>query len=143
MVKLFEPRAEKKGSSISLIGKTFAEMEAYNSFQFIPLILLDNAIKYTFPGHHIRVYLHEENDLIWLKVSSYGWLVPEDYRQRIFAKYERGPHATDQHSQGMGLGLYMANAIALAHDTKIVYQPHPETGEKGDNQFSVAIHGAT
>jgi len=142
MVKLFEPQAERRGVSIKLHGYTEAEMEAYNSFQFIPLILLDNAVKYSFTNRKIDVSLKEIGDLVSITVSSYGRLVPEDYRVRIFDKYIRGPRAVEQTLHGMGLGLFMARAIAQAHDTDITYCPHPSTGEVGNNSFSIAVRKA-
>ncbi len=142
MVKLFEPRAEKKSSKIWLYGKTNAEIQAYNSFQFIPLILLDNAVKYTYSNQEIRVELTDIDDHVLLTFKSYGKIVPHEYRDKIFEKYFRGPRAVKQNPHGMGLGLYIARLIAKAHGSDIFYKANVQSGDIGFNEFSISVHKA-
>jgi K+-sensing histidine kinase KdpD len=139
MVKLFAPRAAKRGIRIQLNGTTYAEIFAYNSFQFIPLILLDNAIKYSFSNRDIIVSLEERADRVSIKVSSVGKVVPDEYRDRIFDKHVRGPNATEEHPRGMGMGLYIARLIAGAHETSITYRCFSVSGGVGTNEFSFEI----
>jgi len=142
MIKLFEPRAEKKGNNIWLYGSTYAKIEAYNSFQFIPLILLDNAVKYSFPGSEIKIELFEQPDHVILRVKSYGKLVTEEYRDKIFQRYVRDPQARKNNPHGMGLGLYTARMIAKAHGTDITYSIDTQSGDEGYNQFSISVKKA-
>ena len=142
MVKLFEPRAERKNSKIWLYGKTYAEIEAYNSFQFIPLILLDNAVKYTYPNQEIRVELTDFDNQVLLTFKSYGKVVPLEYRDKIFEKYFRGPRAIKQNPHGMGLGLYIARLITKAHGSDISYNANIQSGDVGYNEFSLSVQKA-
>ncbi len=142
MVKLFEPRAEKKNSKIWLYGRTYAEIQAYNSFQFIPLILLDNAVKYTFNKQEIRVELTDTDDSVLLTFKSYGKTVPSEYREKIFEKYYRGPRAIEVNPHGMGLGLYIAKLIAKAHGSDIFYNANIQSGDIGYNEFSISVQKA-
>ena len=137
MHKIFEPRFRRKGLQIHLEGFTKAKIEAYNSIQFIPLILLDNALKYSAGGRTTFIRLHEKRsqNIIEIAVSSYGRVVPEEYWEKIFEKYVRGPNATESNSQGMGLGLYIAQNIATAHGFKIHYKSVTSDGVLGMNDF--------
>ena len=138
MVKLFEPRAHRRGMSIKYIGSCEPDVLVFDSFQFIPLILLDNAIKYSTKGTCVNVYLDEDSDGISITVSSTGLLVPEGQRETIFKKYVRGENAEKMSQQGIGLGLYMARLIATAHHARIKYSAMPsERNNYGLNSFSI------
>jgi signal transduction histidine kinase len=137
MHKIFEPRFRRKGLQIQMEGFTKARIEAYNSIQFIPLILLDNALKYSAYGKTTVIRLHEDRhqNFIQITVSSYGRVVPEEYWEKIFEKYVRGPGATELNPQGMGLGLYIAQKIAEAHNFRIRYKAVSHDGISGMNDF--------
>lgn len=139
-VKLFEPLAGNTGCKITMKGKhTEAKIEAYNSFQFIPLILLDNAVKYSWKGREIIVQIQEEGIEISLTVSSYGRIVPAEFREKIFERYVRGPNVEQKHPQGMGMGLYIASLIARAHSTSISYQCRLDNDDSGYNEFVIKM----
>ena len=137
MHKIFEPRFRRNGRQIHMEGFTKAKIEAYNSIQFIPLVLLDNALKYSALGRTTFIRLHENRlqNVIEVAVSSYGRVVPEEYWEKIFDKYVRGPGATEINPQGMGLGLYIAQTIAAAHGFVIRYKSVTSDGISGMNDF--------
>jgi signal transduction histidine kinase len=97
MVKLFEPLAAKRYTNIALRGSTYAEIRIYKSFQYVPLILLDNAVKYSYPHEDIVVTISEKQEKVMVTVRSFGKLVPKDYRELIFEKYIRGPNPLCQY----------------------------------------------
>jgi K+-sensing histidine kinase KdpD len=139
MTRLFEPRASKRGNKIVLRGTTHAEGALFQSFQYVPLVLLDNAIKYSYPGRDIVVTISEAAKDLMVTVNSYGKLVPEEYRTSIFDKYVRGPNIVTENPHGMGMGLYLARLIARAHGSDIQYKAIQDTGEIGSNVFTVTI----
>jgi signal transduction histidine kinase len=137
-VRLFEPLANDNKCTISLKGHTEAEIATYNSFQFIPLILIDNAVKYSLKNNDIIVKLREEGADVTISVTSYGRIVPIDYREKIFEKYIRGPNVEKDYPDGMGVGLYIAQLIAMAHGAKILYSCSG-SGSIGYNEFCLTI----
>lgn len=138
MVKLFEPRAHKKGMNIKFNGSSDADVLVFDSFQFVPLILLDNAIKYSTKGTCINVYLDKDVEGLSITVSSTGLLVPEGQRDAIFEKYFQGANAERMSQQGIGLGLYLARLIAVAHNARIKYSAIPnERNNYGLNNFTI------
>ena len=92
--KLFAYKAKDK--NITIRWKDDGQIpftEAYQSLEFIPIILLDNAIKYSAADSTIWVDFHKTNSEIVVTISSKGKTIPEDERERIFEKYERGNDA--------------------------------------------------
>lgn len=76
--------------------------------------LLDNAFKYSFAHHSVRISLGSKDDMAFVRVSNQGSFVPSDERGRIFERFYRGA-AASKLVPGTGLGLYVARKIALAH----------------------------
>ncbi len=139
LVRIFEPRAFDRGLLIELRGRANGEIETFNSFQFVPLVLLDNAVKYSASHKDIYVDVSETREEITAKFSSFGRIIPEEWRERVFEKYERGPNATKGTSRGMGLGLYLARQICLAHGTNVTYNCVTKDGVVGTNEFAFTL----
>jgi signal transduction histidine kinase len=57
----------------------------------------------------------------WVEVavSDHGPGIPASERERVLAKYARGPLGRDAHPEGQGLGLYIARRIAEAHGGRL------------------------
>ncbi len=70
LVKLFEPRGAQKGCQIRKNGTGNIDVFTFNSFKLLPLILIDNAIKYSIPGREIVVDLDDVDDKIIFSVFS-------------------------------------------------------------------------
>ena len=78
--------------------------------------LLDNARKYALAGK--AVVLTQRGGRI--AVRDFGTGVPEKEREAVFAKFTRGTDQRDGSVPGLGLGLHLARAIALAHGGGLV-----------------------
>jgi len=104
----------------------------YPSFSFLPLVLIDNAIKYSFNSKVIDIGIFNNLENIRIYVSSFGELVPEKDREIIFEKFKRGGNASDK--KGIGMGLWIAKQICFAHDGDIRYETSG-TGNVGENRF--------
>jgi signal transduction histidine kinase len=78
--------------------------------------LISNAIKYG-ECKPIKVSVFSEDGLAVIKVKDSGIGIDKSDQQRIFQRFERA--ASSQHHSGLGLGLYIANQVALRHDGSI------------------------
>jgi signal transduction histidine kinase len=78
--------------------------------------LTDNSIKYTEKGGSIIRLLRQDNEILF-SINDTGIGLPPG--QHLFEKFERGQKATNQHTEGTGLGLYLADKIIKAHGGKI------------------------
>ncbi|WP_379548889.1 sensor histidine kinase [Qipengyuania sp. DSG2-2] len=74
--------------------------------------LLDNALKFTPSGGEVHLSLREGPEL---RVSDTGPGVPDDWKTRIFQRFERAESDTNGH----GLGLALSQAIARRHGLTI------------------------
>jgi two-component system, OmpR family, sensor kinase len=78
--------------------------------------LLDNAIKYTPPGGQVRLCTAVRDEGPGLDVEDSGPGIEPDQRERMFGRFVRGAHAQ---AGGSGLGLSIAQAIALRHGVRL------------------------
>jgi len=97
-------------------------------------ILLDNAIKYSFPKGKIKINLTKKNNsmIISLQDSGIG-MSKEDMVSLFQTPYQRGETAKKIDSTGMGVGLYFAKLIVESHRGKIWAESAGEG--KGSNFF--------
>jgi two-component system phosphate regulon sensor histidine kinase PhoR len=76
--------------------------------------LLDNALKYTPEGGHIRVGWGEENGHGWFQVADDGIGIPDADLPRIFERFYRVDKARSRQMGGTGLGLAIVKHLTQA-----------------------------
>ncbi len=82
--------------------------------------LLQNAIQYGTEGRPVTVSAYGEIERVVLTVHNEGRAISNSDRQRIFEPLVRGEgHSESGKSTSIGLGLYIAREIALAHGGSI------------------------
>lgn len=79
--------------------------------------LISNAIKYA-AKTPIDVELHRRDDHVVIRVTDGGPGVGREHLTRIFGRFERAVET--KHYGGLGLGLYVASEIVVAHGGTIV-----------------------
>jgi signal transduction histidine kinase len=93
--------------------------------------LVANAAQHGDPGAPIRVSIRDEGDAIAIQVHNHGASIPPQTRQTLFEPLKQTPRSgTDRHkgSSGLGLGLYIAKEIALAHGGSIEIESTVQEG---------------
>ncbi len=78
--------------------------------------LLSNAVRYGTPGAPIEVRGLISECGIEIRVANQGEAVPDEMRENLFHPFQRGAYAN---GEGLGLGLYIASCIAVAHGGEI------------------------
>jgi heavy metal sensor kinase len=76
--------------------------------------LLDNACKYSAAGTPITMSLSVAKDAVCLTVADAGCGIAEEDISHLFEPFYRSPHSRQQGVAGLGLGLAVAERIALA-----------------------------
>jgi two-component system sensor histidine kinase QseC len=85
--------------------------------------LLDNALRYSGAGSRVVIEIAREGDGTLLAVSDNGPGVPDELRDLVLRRFQRG----DQHSsEGIGLGLPIAKRIADVHHASLRLASGPE-----------------
>lgn len=77
--------------------------------------LTGNAVEYAAPGTLVTVKAHAEADGIVVEVSNQGDPIPADVLPFIFEPFRRARQRAKSATGNLGLGLYIANQIVLAH----------------------------
>lgn len=133
VVKELETQATHKNLSIKLNqpAQSLPKVSA-DSLKLRQVIqnLIDNAIKYTEKGG-LEIDVRQEGKNIVFSSKDTGMGLPPG--QHLFEKFERGQKATNQHTEGLGLGLYLGDKIIKAHGGKIWAESEGE--DKGSTFF--------
>jgi PAS domain S-box-containing protein len=90
--------------------------------------LLHNAIKYSPPDRPITIVVERVDDQARLVVSDQGIGIPEAAQDRIFDRFYRIRNAGQDHTSGMGIGLYVVQQIILLHGGRIEVQSQVGVG---------------
>ncbi|GLY99161.1 ATP-binding protein [Actinoplanes sp. NBRC 103695] len=77
--------------------------------------LLDNAVKFTPAGGHVRCRIDAGPETASLEVTDTGIGVPAGDQPGLFTPFHRGANAMDQAVQGSGLGLAIVHDIVTEH----------------------------
>jgi heavy metal sensor kinase len=92
------------------------------------LNLLDNAIRYTPIGGHIRIAVHgDDNGNRMVEVEDNGPGIDPAHRDRIFERFYRAPSGYGLRTHGTGLGLAIARSAVEAAGGRLEY----ESGDHG------------
>jgi two-component system, OmpR family, phosphate regulon sensor histidine kinase PhoR len=90
--------------------------------------LLDNAAKYSPPGHPVRTEIHREGRFAAIAVIDSGPGIPSREHREIFRKFVRGAAVRNGPVKGSGIGLSMVDAIARAHGGSVRVEDNPGGG---------------
>jgi two-component system OmpR family sensor kinase len=90
----------------------------------LTLNLIENAVRHTPPGTHIRAWTGVENGSGVLTVEDDGPGVPPELGRRVFERFVRGAR---NGSRGSGLGLAIVRAVAESHGGTVTLE-EPEVG---------------
>ena len=81
--------------------------------------IVDNALKYTPRGGDVVVKAAREGDSVLITVADTGIGIPANEFDRVFTKFFRSRKALLYHTDGSGLGLYVAKNIVEQHGGKM------------------------
>lgn len=90
--------------------------------------LVRNAVQHTGDGDEIAVFSSVRDDHLELGVADAGEGVADADRERIFERFGRGQSARRTRSDGAGLGLAIASAIAAGHGGLVDLRDTPGGG---------------
>jgi signal transduction histidine kinase len=88
---------------------------------------LDNAAKYAPEPSPIEVRMSQAGQRIRIAVTDHGPGIRPDDRKRLFQRYFRG-RETAETTRGLGLGLYLCQAIADRHGGAVGVDSAPGKG---------------
>ncbi|TMV13685.1 GAF domain-containing sensor histidine kinase [Arenibacterium halophilum] len=89
--------------------------------------LLGNAVAHGDPNQPIIVDISERDDELVASVTNQGTPIPPDVQASLFQPFSRNENK-QKSLRGLGLGLYIASQIALAHRGQIDVSSSEEAG---------------
>lgn len=103
--------------------------------------LLTNAVKYSPKGGKIKIRISKDKRNITTQITDTGLGIPRSEHGSVFQKFYRGSNILSMHTDGTGLGLYLAKEIIESSSGKIWFESSdsgttfffslPLTGSKG------------
>ncbi|HEY1710374.1 MAG TPA: HAMP domain-containing sensor histidine kinase [Rhizomicrobium sp.] len=118
LVETYQSVAEEKGQSVQSAIAPALSLDADR--ELLPQIfsnLIENAIRHSPPGARICVGAAAAAEGITVTISDDGPGVPADFREKVFQRFFRMERSRT--TEGTGLGLSMAAAIATLHHARI------------------------
>jgi len=119
--EIYQPVVEETGLSLEL--KRAGELLYVGNRQMIGRAvanLMDNSLKYGGEGGSIELGVHDKRDLVEIIVSDRGPGIPSELREDAMRKYRRLEEART--TEGSGLGLAMARAVARLHGGDLILE---------------------
>jgi PAS domain S-box-containing protein len=92
--------------------------------------LLDNAIKYSPKGGTITIEGRVSGDEVMVTVADQGIGISLPDQERVFDRFFQVKDSTTQQRHGVGLGLFICQAIIQAHGGKIKVESEPRRGSR-------------
>jgi signal transduction histidine kinase len=118
MAELYAPLAEERGIALDCSNLATGSIAANRQLLAHAVAnLLDNAIKYTPSGGHIRVAVSERDTEVDLQVADDGPGIPAADRERVLQRFVRLDSA--QAEPGSGLGLSLVAAVCRFHHAQL------------------------
>lgn len=103
---------------INLVGTSYRCIKAYPSFDMIPLLLIDNAVKYSYKGCSVEIRFECIENTLNVEVSSFSPYCSQNDIEHIFEKGYRGKNAI-RVSDGSGIGLFFVKMVCDLHNIGI------------------------
>jgi hypothetical protein len=122
---IFHSEGKKYNKRFKLKGESFRRVSVYESFPIIPLCLIQNAVKYS-KTSEIEININDTQAGVEVSIVSEGPHLDSRELVNIFQKGFRGKHAKRLHHDGLGIGLYVAQHVAKAHNTEIFAYSTPQ-----------------
>lgn len=104
--------ADKKTVEADFKSSTKRNVNMINIFEFIPYTIVENIIKYGPQDLHIDFEIYDNNEKIFVDISSLGPTLDQGEQDKIFERGFRGRAVEEAGFPGHGLGLFQANQAA-------------------------------
>jgi hypothetical protein len=117
MIKIFSNYLGRK-VPIEIRGNSYRCIDAYPTFEMIPLLIIDNAVKYSYQNSPVTISFSESESNLLVDIESYSPYCSKEDLDKIFTKGYRGKHAA-RVSDGSGIGLFFAKMLCDLHKVEI------------------------
>lgn len=118
-IETITPAAEELGISIVDSENPVAIRCDVDRLRQVFINLLSNALKYSPQGSEIITSIDSSADGVKISIRDHGKGVPDEFKVRIFDRFQQVEKADEEVHGGRGLGLAICKAIVEKHGGKI------------------------
>jgi two-component system CheB/CheR fusion protein len=104
--------------------------------QQIQVNLLNNAVKYTARGGHVRLRIRREANGAVIRVTDNGVGIPPEMLESVFDLFVQGRHTRDHSGGGLGVGLTLVRALVEMHGGTVTAH---SSGDGTGSEFAVRL----
>lgn len=90
--------------------------------------LVANAFKYTAPGGSVTLFMEENENSVEIFVKDSGCGIPAESGAKLFESFYQANNKEKASQTGFGVGLYVSQKLATAHQGKLSYNSEPGEG---------------
>lgn len=110
----------KKHIPLIIHGKSKATFKCYQSFELVPFMILENAVKYSARENEVSIDFNKlDQKTLEVSITSFSPFCTKDEITHIFEKGYRGENGEKISTDGSGIGLYFTKMICDANDIEI------------------------
>lgn len=143
VLKQLEKPIEKKKHTVEMEYSAENVVADPQRAEQVLINLLDNAVKYTPDGGHIRVTWANDGNDVLLKIWNDGPPIPLDQQPRLFERFYRIDKARSREQGGTGLGLAIVKHILQKHGGTVWVESKAGEGTVFICRFPGMTHPAT
>lgn len=129
----FNDLAKEKNINIKFSHTCDVSIDAYNSFELVPYLIIDNLIKYTIPGNDAVISFNKFEKNLSIEVRSCGPYVKNDEIDKITKKGFRAEAAIKYNKKGSGIGLSLLKKICDIHSISVEIESTKVEGKVRDS----------
>ena len=104
-----------------------AHMDARLIVQVV-INIVDNAIKYTPAGSHIRIATEKAGDWVMVRIADDGPGISDEAKAQVFDMFYSGANRVADSRRSLGLGLFLCKSIVTAHGGTITVRDNQPRG---------------
>ncbi len=119
-----DSKAQDRHVRVKLEGRSVGTRRVWSTFDLVPHVLLDNAIKYSPKDEVVYVKFDESGSAVMVVVESLGPVLPSWEHDRLGKKFFRGSNSRG--TPGSGRGLALAKGIVEALGFSFAVEPGQE-----------------
>lgn len=144
IVQDFEKVAKDKGLAFSWEKSATNDLVKGDAGKLrqVVLNLIDNAIKYTSAGSIAIEIENISGNRVRFSVTDTGPGLTTEEAHALFQKFSRGQEESKAHTEGLGLGLYVAKLIAQAHGGELAVTS-PGKGKGSTFSLTLPVYNET
>jgi signal transduction histidine kinase len=111
MARCYNAYAKKRQITINIVGDSRTQVREVEHMDMIPLVVIDNAVKYSPDRSDVEVSFQEDDTHVHCAVASFGPKIEPEESDEIFSRERRGVHAVNSGKSGTGIGLFFLKQL--------------------------------